>query len=251
MVLPINITSKTGEIMIKITLKQEERVALENLRRQASSKDSEKILMVLLSQDGFSPPEIAKKLKRHPHTVRDWLKRFQEHGAKGLQRLFSPGRPGEKREAVKKVIHEILATEPTAYGYKEFLWNVSLIAHYLKESHGLTASDDTIERALKDCGFTYKRPSKSVSPKAPDREAKKAAVEKIVSEIQQLVSGGEWEIFALDESHFSTEPYITRGWIKKRWPPKNSRLNATGNRHVLWSIESDDTKILLEKISKI
>lgn len=237
--------------MIKITLTQEDKKTLEDLRRQASSRDSEKILMVLLSHDGFSPPQIAESLKRHPHTVRDWLKRFQKQGTRGLHRLFSPGRPGEKREAVKDVILKILDVEPTAYGYKEFLWNVPLIAHHLQESHGITASDDTIERALKDCGYTYKRPSKSVSPKAPDKEAKKAAVEKIVLEIQELLSGGEWEIFALDESHFSTEPYIARGWIKKRWPPQDSGLPATGKRHVLWSIASGDTKVLLEKVSKI
>ncbi len=250
-VLPVNFTIKTGDFMIKVKLKDGERKELEALRRQASAKDSEKILMVLLSHDGLSSPEIARRLKRHPHTVRDWLKRFQAQGVKGLQRLFSPGRPNDKREAVKEAILEVLNVDPTSYGYKEFLWNVPLIAHYLKQSKGIVVSNDTIERALKDCGFTYKRPSKSVSPKAPDREAKKAAVGKIVWEIQELLSGGDWEIFALDESHFSTEPYIARGWIKKRWPPKDTRLNAAEKRHILWSIESEDAKILLEKVSKI
>ncbi len=237
--------------MIKIKLNEEEVVTLKRLRRQASSKDSEKILMVLLSHEGLSPPAIAKRLQRHPHTVREWLRRFQSQGTKGLQRLFSPGRPGEKRKAVKEVITEILAAEPTFYGHKEFLWSVPLIVYHLKNNRDITASDDTVERALKDCGFSYKRPSKSVSPKAPDRETKKAAIEKIVSEIKELMSGGEWEIFALDESHFSTEPYIARGWIKKRWPPENFRINEARERHILWSIESNDTKILLEKISKV
>jgi len=30
------------------------------------------------------------------------------------------------------------------------------------------------------------------------------------------LSKGETEIYALDESHFSTEPYLVRGWFKKR-----------------------------------
>ncbi len=237
--------------MIKVQLKQEDIVVLERLRGQASSKDSEKILMVLLSHEGHSPPDIGRRLKRHPHTVRDWLKRFQSMGIKGLQRRFSPGRPSEKRQAIKEVLTEILENEPTFYGYKEFLWNVPLIVHYLTNKRGIVSSDDTVERALKDCGFSYKRPSKTVSSRAPDRETKKAAIEEIVSQIRELMSGGEWEVFALDESHFSTEPYIARGWIKKRWPPEDLGTPQERKRHVLWSIESKDTKILLEKISPI
>ena len=237
--------------MIKIQLTEKEIIKLKKLRKQASSNDSEKILMVLLSHEGFSPPSISKRLKRHPHTVRQWLKRFQSQGLMGLQRHFSPGRPDEKRKAVKEILTEILSVEPTFYGYKEFLWSVPLIVHYLKNSCDTVVSNDTVERALKAIGFSYKRPSKSVSPKAPDKETKKATVEKIVSEIKELMAGGEWEIFALDESHFSTEPYIVRGWIKKRWPPENCGSDKTRKRHVLWCIESKDTKILLEKISTV
>lgn len=235
--------------MIRLTISPEDRITLENIRRHASSRDSEKILMVLLNNEGLSPTRISKKLKRHPHTVRECLKRFRKEGVKGLDRKYSPGRPQEKREKVKQVVLEILSKEPTAYGYKEYVWNVSLISHYLEEIHNIKVSDDTIERALKDCGFTYKRPSSAVSCKAPDKEEKKAAIEKMVKEIKEILSRGDCEIFSLDESHFSTEPYITRGWIKKRWPPEDFWPGKTRKSHMLWCIESGNTKILLEKVT--
>ena len=54
--------------MIRIQLSQEAREELESFRRQASSKDSEKALMILMNSEGQSVPKIARILKRNPHT---------------------------------------------------------------------------------------------------------------------------------------------------------------------------------------
>ena len=66
--------------MIKVQLTREQCTELENFRRQASSKDTEKALMVLMSADGQSVGDISAALKRNPHTVGDWLKRYQKKG---------------------------------------------------------------------------------------------------------------------------------------------------------------------------
>ena len=57
--------------MLKIQLSNEQRLELGKFRKQASSKDSEKALMILLSNDGKSVSEIALMLKRNQHTIRD------------------------------------------------------------------------------------------------------------------------------------------------------------------------------------
>jgi transposase len=72
--------------------------------------------MILLSGDGESVPKIANIVKRNPHTVRGWLKRYKDSGITGLSRKFSPGRPGEKRELVKKRIKEIIKFSPEKKG---------------------------------------------------------------------------------------------------------------------------------------
>lgn len=120
----------------------------------------------------------------------------------------------------------------------------------LPEAHaaGLHVSEDTVTRALKGMGYRYKRPGKSVGINAPTREEKAAEVQKIIAEIQALQTRGDCEIFALDESHFSTEPYLVRGWQKKRWPPPDTDINAQRKSHVLWLLESKNEEILLEKI---
>jgi hypothetical protein len=115
----------------------------------------------------------------------------------------------------------------------------------------ITVSNDTVTRALNSMGYSYKRPSKTVSARAPSKEAKKQAIDSMLEGIKSLLSESETEIYALDESHFSTEPYLVRGWFKKRWPPQNRNKRQAGESHFLWMLESHNTKILLEEIKAI
>jgi predicted ArsR family transcriptional regulator len=84
--------------MIKIKLTRTDRIKLEKFRYQASSRDSEKALMVLMNADGQSVADISSSLRRNPHTVREWLKRYKAYGLSGLSRKFSPGRPSYSQE---------------------------------------------------------------------------------------------------------------------------------------------------------
>uniref|UniRef100_UPI00048CA299 helix-turn-helix domain-containing protein n=3 Tax=Desulfogranum japonicum TaxID=231447 RepID=UPI00048CA299 len=90
--------------MLGVSLSKEQENELHSFRKQASSKDSEKALIILLSNDGKTVPEIAQILKRNPHTIRDWLKRYMAKGIKGLNRNFSPGRPPTVRTKIKNHI---------------------------------------------------------------------------------------------------------------------------------------------------
>jgi len=89
--------------------------------------------MVLMNADGQNVADISYSLRRNPHTVRDWLKRYKAVGLPGLSRKFSPGRPDKKRERVKERIKEILSKSPESYGYLDSVWTVPLIAHDIKE----------------------------------------------------------------------------------------------------------------------
>ena len=237
--------------MLKIQLLNEQRLELEHFRKQASSKDSEKALMVLLSNDGKSVSEIALMLKRNQHTIRDWLKRYKIQGIKGLNRNFSPGRPSTIREKIKQRLREILENFPTTYGYHDNTWSVPLITFEVNKNLSLNASSKTVTRALKNMGYVYKRPSKTIPGHAPTKEEKQKAVKKMVQEILKIIDQKESVIYTLDESHFSTEPYLVQGWFKKRWPPQDPNTQKKRKPHLLWMLEYQDTKILLEKIDKV
>ena len=107
--------------MIKIKLKEQERARLEKFRGQSSSDKSEKAFMVIMSAEGHSPIKIAEALKRNPHTVRKWLKRYDKEGEDGLQRKYSPGRPNDVRKQVQRAIEKILEKSPLEFDYQESL----------------------------------------------------------------------------------------------------------------------------------
>jgi len=234
--------------MIRVQINQEEQRELERYRRQSSSRNSEKALMVLMNAGGDSAEAIAKKLQRNPHTVRMWLKRYLAGGIRGLERRFPPGRPPDKREQSKSVIEGILAKSPQEAGYPDLVWSIPLICHHLQVAYGIQVSEDTVIRGLKSLGYTYKRPCKTVPPQAPSVQEKRAAIEEMIRAIEKLLRERECEVLILDESHFSTEPYLVRGWFKKRWPPSDSRFQKKRKLHHIWLLKFEERAFLLEAI---
>lgn len=234
--------------MIKVSISTVQRKDLEQFRSLASSRDSEKALMVLLCSEGETVSQISKALKRNPHTVRDWLKRYNKHGLSGLTRKYSPGRPDEKRSIIKKHIQKILNHSPMDQGYKDSVWSVPLIVFDAISELNMSISKDTVVRALNSMGYSYKRPVKTVPARAPTRAEKAERVRAMIEGIKAVLSEGETEIYALDESHFSTEPYLVRGWFKKRWTSQNRNQFQKRKSHILWMLESGNKKILLEEI---
>jgi transposase len=238
-------------VMIKVSINKEQQKELEHFRALASSKNSEKALMVLLSSEGKKVSQIAQRLKRNPHTVRDWLKRYNAAGIKGLNRKYSPGRPADKRAKLKAHIQEILQDSPVKQGYQDHVWSVPLIVHDVASRLALSVSGVTVTRTLRAMGYSYKRPTKTVPSRAPDKKEKTKRIQSIIKEIKEILSKGETEIYALDESHFSTEPYLVQGWFKKRWSPPNRDKRQKRKSHILWMLKSGNTEILLEKIKAI
>src|SRR5262249_51177032 len=101
--------------MLRTSLTDSQRSELRSLRRTdlpAVSRD--RLEMVLMSAAGWSPPEIAEHLGRHPHTVRAALKGFAARGTEA----FYPDAPGpdpdhDRRAAVTGKLAELLRQERT------------------------------------------------------------------------------------------------------------------------------------------
>lgn len=198
--------------MIRISLSTEDKTALTVLRRNQKSNVGERAYYVLLSDSGKSVSEIAQHLGRNGHTIRLWLKRYLNEGVKGLQTKKPPGRPAKKAPAIELQIQELLDKSPQDYGYQEAGWQINLLRDWLSKK-GINACDNTIVKSLNKLGYVYKRFSKTLPENAPTPEQKKARIREIVGEISQFAAT-DTEIMFVDESHFSNQPYVTRGWFK-------------------------------------
>jgi hypothetical protein len=83
-------------------------------------------------------------------TLRDWVIRFNEHGPNGLINLASPGAPskldGEHRAFLARIVDE--GPIPAIHGVG--CWRACDLIMRLREEFGISVSDDTVYRALKD-----------------------------------------------------------------------------------------------------
>ncbi len=199
--------------MIRTSLNAEEKAALNRLRLNKSSNIGERAHYVLLSGEGKSVGEIASQLSRNAHTVRLWLTRYLDGGIAGLSTRKQPGRPAKKAPLIEAQLQELLVKSPQDYGYQEAGWQLNILRDWF-EKQGLHACDNTLVKALNKLGFVYKRFSKTLPTNAPSAAEKKARVNEIVQEISQQEEG-KIEIFFADESHFSNQPYVNRGWFKR------------------------------------
>lgn len=233
--------------MLRIKLSFDQVRELNEVRRKTDDPRNERILAVLMSNDGYSPPQIAKALKRHYNTVIDWLKRYKNGGVNGLTRRYSTGRPSDRNAVLAPLLDQCLMRAPSEYGYPELAWDVPLIKKMCMDKTGRAFSSDTIERALHDADYVYKRPRKTVPENAPSKEEKKAKVLSIINDIKMIMDEEDVEILALDEAHFSTEPYVIRGWRKRGELFFPADFLKKRKCHSVWCIQFRQTTFLLEK----
>ena len=102
--------------MIRVQLTDDQRAAVQALRRDASLHPRERdwVEMLLLSDAGWSPPRIAGHLACHPKTVRLTLRRFQTAGIAGLQRQPPGPAPDHvRRQHVEQTLDDLLAQDRT------------------------------------------------------------------------------------------------------------------------------------------
>jgi len=233
---------------ISIELDKAERGALNALRRKFNDCRAERALAVLRCADGLSASAISKILERNVHSVLGWLKAYKARGIEGLSRASSPGRPVKRSKTLRENLETWLSKTPCDYGWGEEVWTAkTLIAQHKKET-GITLSHDTVGRILDKNGYSFTRGKLTVPSSAPSKEAKLARVKQIAAEILALKAKGDVEVMFLDESHFSTEPYVTRGYHKRGkpfFPPKSEKK---GKLHDIWGIRAGKRRFLLEKL---
>jgi transposase len=112
------------------------------LRSVSLSKDFTKrtrASVVLESSNGLVVSEIADKLHLNKHTVRLWIKRFDDEGMPGLESKPIPRRPPSITEEQKDSIVRIALSSPRELGMNFTTWSLSSLKSYL-ERKGVVSS---------------------------------------------------------------------------------------------------------------
>ena len=100
-------------------------------------------------------------------TLRDWVIRYNEQGPDGLINIPSPGAPPKLDDTHKAFLRRLVDEGPIPAIHGVVRWRACDLIMRLHDEFGLSVSDDTIYRALKDLGFSHV----SARPKAYKQDA--------------------------------------------------------------------------------
>ena len=173
--------------MLRLTTDDSQNAELRQLARQAVGRVSERAHFVVLSAQGYSPPEIGRLMGYDQATIRYWLKAYRDHGVAGLNDAPRSGRPPREKNLVA-IVQAQASQRPPNYGYLQACWTVALLLYHLRQCFHIQVSAATLRQALKRAGFRWTRP-KLVLPRRRDPLAaeKRAKLVQVLADPQATV----------------------------------------------------------------
>ena len=152
-------------------------------KRSRDAAQARRLLAIAAVLDGTSREDAAKMGGMDRQTLRDWVIRFNEQGPEGLINIPSPGVPPKLGKKHRAFLHRLVEDGPIPAVHGVVRWRACDLIMQLHEEFGISVSDDTIYRALKDLGFSHL----SARPKAYKQDPE--AMEAFRSSIPKKTSG--------------------------------------------------------------
>lgn len=157
--------------------------------------------ILLLFEDRRRFDEVAKILRVHTNTVRNWAERWVTEGSDGLYDLEGRGAKPLFSTAEEQIILECLEKEPRS---------LRKLTTEVATRTGKTAHVETLRRILKKHGKTWKRQRKVPKGKPDEEEYEQTKSE--LEELRNMASEGEFDLYYFDESGLSLDPYVPYAW---------------------------------------
>ena len=130
-----------------------------DLRRLAgrvkNAGQARRLLAIAAVLDGGSREEAARIGGMDRQTLRDWVIRFNGQGAAGLINKSAPGAPGKLTGEHKAFLIRLVEAGPIPAVHGVVRWRACDLIMRLHEEFGISVSDATIYRVLKELGFSH------------------------------------------------------------------------------------------------
>ena len=156
-----------------------------------------RLVMILLSQQGWTAVTIAELLGCDPRTVRRWVHRYNAHGPNALADRPRSGRPRLGSRRLSARIRRLLA-QPKA-------WTIGLLHLYLGRP---AMSLRTLHRRVREVAAW--RRARLVAKGAADAEQVVADLRQAITDLPEGAV-----VLAEDETHINLLPWVRSTWIVK------------------------------------
>lgn len=134
---------------------------LEQILNWKKSKDKrkwERSITLLSAHSGMQIKDIAKKIERHPDTVKEWVRDYRKKGLAAFQKQRKLNETIQlniisKKENLIKLIHET----PQLHGINRTTWGVQSLSDAYRNCYGSKLSKSTLSDYLKQEGYSFKK----------------------------------------------------------------------------------------------
>jgi putative transposase len=221
-----------------IVLRPDQRNTLLRHYRRAARPDWRlRAHVLLLLADGWAWATIAALLYTSSSTIARWQARFLSGG---LDAVFEAGPPRRCSPWVAVVARWVLELAPADFGFARSRWSCEAAAIVLAEEHRVFVSPETVRRWLRRAGLAWRRPRPVLRPKDPDRQAKLAALRRLL----QALPADEAAVF-LDEVEVSTNPKVGCMWMRKGQQAVVQTPGTNEKRYLAGSISWRSGRVVL------
>jgi transposase len=201
---------------------EEERAELQQMRRQAVGRVSQRAHMVLLSIQGQSVPVIAIIFQTSRATVRFWIKRYNTEGPDGLYDEPRSGRPSKVNASVQDTLVDCLEEDPLEEGSVATFWTVAMLVSVLIDKLGVCLSFSTVRSLLHKMGLHWGRPRLAMPTKTdPGKAQKQWQIAKAVVQAPENAA-----ILYSDEARIELLPIVRAMW---HWVGQQIRIPTPGS----------------------
>jgi transposase len=224
-------------------LSQEQRERLlKALKEDENPYVREKILILLLMNDGKTYQEISNFLNIAYATVAYWA----VHGdPDNLDSFLDGRREGNFRKATKEyedLLLEIVDKEPAEYGYEFGRWTSCRLATYLEKITGIKLSGSQVRRILSIKKFVYLWAKYSLEDKQ-NPEKRKVFKEKLSEYLRITKTTPErLQVWFWDESGFSLRVIRRKTWGRKGYRKKVTGQRRRGRVNIMGGLRYHDKK---------
>lgn len=222
----------------------------ETLRESELPYVRERILILLLQNDGKTQQEIAKFLGCSPRTVAYWC----IHGDPDNLESFHNKREQEHyRKATPEYVKLLLETvdkSPEELGYEFGRWTAERLATYLSEQTGIQLSSSQVRRILKRKKYSYIWAKYSLEDKQNPQE--RAEFTLVIARYLAITKEKpeQLQVWFWDETGFSLRVIRRKNWGKKGKRRKVTGQRRRGRVNVMGGIREHDRKRLCFFIKK-
>lgn len=137
-------------------------ILAEVARGGASGREVRRAQALLWLDSGESIQVVAQRLRVSRQMLYDLIARYEARSewsiVDRIQDEPHVGRPATKRQVVQDALEALLTSSPEAFGYRGQLWTIGMLKTQIELQYELSLSDDTVQRAVHELDYRYKRP---------------------------------------------------------------------------------------------